>query len=116
MMDEWTKTKGFPILTVNLESQQEFSQTWKIEQKSCHSKDNEQLWKIPLATISTDGEIHEFMIEEKCQTIVVPISKTHDQEESKNGDNPNKEPLIKFNNNSTSFCLVKYNQEYLTSL
>lgn len=116
MMDEWTKTKGFPILTVELQSQDDSSQIWKVEQRSCHWDNEEQLWKIPLTTVSTSGEKHEFMIKEQCHTIVVPITKPSNHNDSKTSSDSEKETLIKFNSDSTSFCLIKYNETYLKTL
>ncbi|CAI2377814.1 unnamed protein product [Moneuplotes crassus] len=100
-MDQWTKTKGFPIISIIREISDENSQKFTVIQKSCHRNDIENLWKIPLNYITSSGITGDLILTERMEVITLPIPESD---------------IIKFNHNSTTFCLIDYDPDYQESL
>lgn len=101
MMEQWTKKRGFPVITASLESFTDDCQEWRIDQRSCHISDNELKWRIPLSYATSSGASGTLMIEEASQTVTIP---------TKDND------IVKFNNDSTTFCQINYCSDYLETL
>jgi aminopeptidase N len=101
MMNQWTKNKGFPVIQVKLEEVMDDTQVWSISQKSCHQKDSDFVWTIPLSYITSSGETGRILIKEKSQIIRITVPE---------GDH------VKFNHDSTTFCRIEYDPESLKIL
>jgi len=101
-MDQWTKTKGFPVIVVSREESTDLnSQTFNFVQTSCHKNDLETTWKIPLSYVTSEGYVGRILLEDREARITLPVPK---------------EVIIRFNHDSITFCTIIYNPDFHQTL
>ena len=93
--------KAFLSFSADLISTNDSWQTWRLSQKSCHEEDSEIKWIVPLSYITSKGTRGSIILREETQEFKLPIDK---------------EEVVKFNDNSATFCLIKYGKNEIKSL
>ena len=108
IMNDWTRTSGYPLVNVRLELNDQGRVTLRLEQmryfKNAEVTTNDDLWKIPITIIKTQtSQMKSVLLTEKCLSVDL-------------GDEDFRNTCILINHEKIGFYRVCYSNEMFNTL